>query len=72
MADASDVTVPTGAEIGITLAAGLNVAQIHAQRPTNRPHASWSLVGLPRGITRDHDGMVRRHRKLDLQDWRSA
>jgi hypothetical protein len=30
MADASDVTVPTGAETGITLAAGLDVPQIHA------------------------------------------
>lgn len=72
MADASDVTVPTRAEIRIALAAGLDVAQVHAQGATNRSHASWSLVGFPRGITRDHDGVVRRHRKLDLKDGRST
>lgn len=46
MADASDVTVPTRAEIRIALAAGLDVAQVHAQGATNRSHASWSLVGF--------------------------
>ncbi len=46
MADASDVIIPPGTEARFSFAAGLDVAQVHAEGTTDGNHAPWSFVGV--------------------------
>lgn len=72
MADAGHVVISARAEVGLALAARLDVAQVHAQGTANRIDAPRSRMGVSSGVSRHDDGMVLRHREPDREDRRSA